>query len=35
MTDAYREVGEAAWLWVLDHVREVDGPWLPESVADG
>ena len=34
-TDAYREVAEAAWVWVLDHVREVDGPWLPESVIDG
>ena len=34
-TDAYREVAEAAWIWVLDHVREVDGPWLPESVSDG
>jgi lantibiotic modifying enzyme len=22
-------------VWVLDHVREVEGPWLPESVADG
>lgn len=34
-TDAYREVAEAAWRWVLDHVRESDGPWLPESVTDG
>lgn len=34
-TDAYREVAEAAWLWVLDHVRDADGPWLPESVTDG
>lgn len=34
-TDAYREVAEAAWVWVLDHVREVEGPWLPESVTDG
>ena len=31
-TDAYRDVAEAAWAWVLDHVRELDGPWLPESV---
>lgn len=34
-TDAYREVAEAAWSWVLDHVREAEGPWLPESVTDG
>src|SRR3712207_578431 len=31
-SDAYREVGEAAWAWVLAHVRDDDGPWLPESV---
>jgi hypothetical protein len=31
---AYRELGEAAWSWVLAQVREDDGPWLPESVAD-
>jgi hypothetical protein len=34
LTDAYREVAEAAWAWVLDHVRELDGPWLPESATD-
>ncbi|MFI1194900.1 lanthionine synthetase LanC family protein [Micromonospora sp. NPDC020750] len=36
MTDAggYRELGEAGWAWVLGQVREDDGPWLPESVAD-
>jgi hypothetical protein len=35
-TDAYRELGEAAWSWVLSHVRESDGPWLPATVpADG
>jgi lanthionine synthetase-like protein len=28
----YREVGEAAWRWVLDQVRWDDGPWIPESV---
>ena len=28
-SDAYRELGEAAWSWVLSHVREDDGPWLP------
>jgi hypothetical protein len=33
-TGAYRDVAEAAWAWVLDHVRELDGPWLPESVTD-
>ena len=33
--DAYRTVAEAGWLWVLDHVGEVEGPWLPESVVDG
>jgi lantibiotic modifying enzyme len=33
--DAYREVAEAAWVWVLDHIREAEGPWLPESVTDG
>ena len=32
--DGYREVAEAAWAWVLDHVRELDGPWLPASVSD-
>jgi Lanthionine synthetase C-like protein len=31
---AYRELGEAAWAWVLRQVREDDGPWLPEEVAD-
>lgn len=30
----YRELGEAAWSWVLRQVREDDGPWLPESVSD-
>src|SRR3954453_3026106 len=33
--DADRSVAGAAWLWVLDHVRDVEGPWLPESVVDG
>jgi hypothetical protein len=32
-SDEYRQVGEAAWAWVLAHVRDQDGPWLPESVA--
>jgi lantibiotic modifying enzyme len=30
----YRELGEAAWAWVLGHVRDDDGPWLPEVVGD-
>ena len=30
--DEYRELGEAAWSWVLDQVRDDDGPWLPETV---
>ncbi|MFD3582214.1 lanthionine synthetase LanC family protein [Streptomyces sp. NPDC058683] len=30
----YRELGEAAWSWVLDQVREDDGPWLPENVPE-
>src|SRR5690242_11683240 len=25
-------MGEAAWSWVLDQVREDEGPWLPETV---
>jgi hypothetical protein len=31
--DTYRELGEAAWSWVLGHVCEDDGPWLPEMVS--
>lgn len=34
-TEEYRHVGEAAWAWVLEHVRDDDGPWLPESVTEG
>lgn len=34
-SDGYRELGEAAWSWVLDQIREDDGPWLPETVAEG
>ncbi|MGW3651435.1 lanthionine synthetase LanC family protein [Streptomyces sp. NPDC000878] len=30
--DSYRELGEAAWSWVLDQIRDDDGPWLPETV---
>jgi len=32
--DAYRELGEAAWSWVLSQVREDDGPWLPATVSE-
>ena len=34
-SEAYRELGEAAWSWVLGQVRGVDGPWLPAVVAEG
>src|SRR5262245_60315174 len=30
--ETYRGVAEAAWRWVLDQVRDDDGPWIPESV---
>ncbi|MEV4534501.1 lanthionine synthetase LanC family protein [Asanoa sp. NPDC049518] len=30
----YRELGEAAWAWVLGQVRDDDGPWLPDVVGD-
>ena len=33
--EVYRELGEAAWAWVLRQVREDGGPWLPEVVAEG
>ncbi|MEH0417748.1 lanthionine synthetase LanC family protein [Streptomyces sp. B21-083] len=33
-SDGYRELGEAAWSWVLDQIREDDGPWLPETVSE-
>jgi lantibiotic modifying enzyme len=33
-SEVYRELGEAAWAWVVAHVREEDGPWLPEVVLD-
>ncbi|HEX4059481.1 MAG TPA: lanthionine synthetase LanC family protein [Streptosporangiaceae bacterium] len=33
-SEAWRELGEAAWSWVLGHVRGEDGPWLPETVPD-
>jgi len=28
---SYRPVAEAAWRWVLDQVREDDGPWIPQD----
>ena len=31
----YRELGEAAWSWVRGHLRDEDGPWLPDAVSDG
>jgi lantibiotic modifying enzyme len=30
--EVYRELGEAAWAWVISQVRDSDGPWLPEAV---
>ncbi|MDQ1601009.1 MAG: hypothetical protein QOD68_2483 [Actinomycetota bacterium] len=30
----YRDVGEAAWSWVLSQVRGDQGPWLPDTVLD-
>jgi lantibiotic modifying enzyme len=33
-SEAYRELGEAAWSWVLSQVREDDGPWLPATVSE-
>src|SRR3954469_6849415 len=33
-TDAYRDVGEAAWFWALGHLRDHDGPWLPVAVTE-
>jgi lantibiotic modifying enzyme len=32
--EAYRDLGEAAWSWVVSHVAEDDGPWLPVTVAE-
>src|SRR5262249_59637187 len=31
--EGYRELGEAAWAWVLGQVRDDEGPWLPEVVS--
>jgi Lanthionine synthetase C-like protein len=33
--EIYRELGQAAWSWVLAQIRDEDGPWLPETVPDG
>jgi hypothetical protein len=33
-SEAYRAVGEAAWSWVLGHVADDDGPWMPAQVSD-
>ena len=32
--EAYRDLGEAAWSWVLSHVADDDGPWLPATVPE-
>ncbi len=32
--EEYRDIGEAAWSWVLGQVREDDGPWFPMTVPD-
>jgi hypothetical protein len=33
--DAYRELAEASWRWVLGQVRyDDDGPWIPAAVTD-
>jgi lantibiotic modifying enzyme len=34
VSGGYRELGETAWSWVLDQVRDDEGPWLPETVPD-
>jgi len=33
VNEAYGELGEAAWAWVLGQVRGDEGPWLPEVVS--
>ena len=35
LIEEYRQVGEQAWSWVLEHVRDDEGPWLPGSVEAG
>jgi lantibiotic modifying enzyme len=34
-SEVYRDVGEAAWSWVLAQVGDEHGPWLPETVPSG
>jgi lantibiotic modifying enzyme len=34
VSEKYRHVGEAARAWVLDQIRDDDGPWLPDVVRD-
>jgi hypothetical protein len=34
-SDAYRELAEKSWRWVLDQVRWSDGPWVPFRVETG
>src|SRR5436190_3315370 len=33
-SDDCRDVGEAAWSWVMSQVRGDQGPWLPDTVPD-
>jgi lantibiotic modifying enzyme len=33
-SEVYRQLGEAAWAWVVGQVRQDGGPWLPEAVPD-
>jgi hypothetical protein len=33
-TDAYLELAEAAWSWIVRQVREDGGPWLPVTVPE-
>lgn len=30
--ETYRDLADAAWRWVLDQVREQDGPWIPGAL---
>ena len=30
--EAYRDLAERSWRWVMDQVRWDDGPWIPGSV---
>jgi lantibiotic modifying enzyme len=33
-SEVYRELGEAAWSWVLSTIQDDEGPWLPIVVSD-